>query len=215
MRLGETKIDNILNEKRLDLFLKRLFDILASGIGLLVLLIPMVILSIIIATTSKGGVFFKQERVGKGGKPFQILKFRSMVADAPQKGRAITTTNDARITKVGAWIRKYKLDELPQLINVLVGDMSLIGPRPEVMRYVAMYDERQREVLKVKPGITDLASIEYRDESDRLEASKDPEKTYVEEIMPKKLDLNLEYIENFNFFYDIKLIFRTLARIVE
>lgn len=208
-------VEKILERKKFQLVVKRLFDIIASGLGLVVLAIPMLIISIVIKLDSEGEVLFKQERVGLNGVPFKIFKFRTMVADAPSKGREITVGADSRITKVGNILRKAKLDELPQLINVFKGDMSLVGPRPEVPGYVAMYTPEQRSVLKVRPGITDLASIEYRDESKVLAEASDPEKTYIDEIMPHKLKLNMEYIENLGLFYDIGLIFRTFLAILK
>lgn len=208
-------VEKILERKKFQLVVKRLFDIIASGLGLVVLAIPMLIISLVIKLDSEGEVLFKQERVGLNGVPFKIFKFRTMVADAPSKGREITVGADSRITKVGNILRKAKLDELPQLINVFLGDMSLVGPRPEVPGYVAMYTPEQRSVLKVRPGITDLASIEYRDESKVLAEASDPEKTYIDEIMPHKLKLNMEYIENLGLFYDIGLIFRTFLAILK
>lgn len=208
-------VEKILERKKFQLVVKRLFDIIASGLGLVVLAIPMLIISLVIKLDSEGEVLFKQERVGLNGVPFKIFKFRTMVADAPSKGREITVGADSRITKVGNILRKAKLDELPQLINVFKGDMSLVGPRPEVPGYVAMYTPEQRSVLKVRPGITDLASIEYRDESKVLAEASDPEKTYIDEIMPHKLKLNMEYIENLGLFYDIGLIFRTFLAILK
>jgi lipopolysaccharide/colanic/teichoic acid biosynthesis glycosyltransferase len=195
--------------------LKRIFDFIASFLGIVILSPLFFIVSILILITSRGGVFFVQERVGKNGKTFKILKFRSMVTDAEKKGMQITTDQDNRITKIGKLIRKTKIDELPQLFNVLAGNMSFVGPRPEVPKYVELYTEEQRKVLSVKPGITDLASIEFRNENDMLKEQEDPEKKYIEEIMPAKLELNLVYIEKKSFFYDIKLIFKTLWRIVK
>ena len=196
-------------------FFKRLFDICASAFGILILTVPFIIVSIAIKIESKGPVIFKQERVGLNGKHFKIWKFRSMVVNAESKGLQITSKEDCRVTKVGKIIRKLKIDELAQLFNVLFGQMSFVGPRPEVPKYVEMYTEEQRKVLSVKPGITDLASIEYCDENNLLDSSEDPEKTYIEEIMPKKLALNIEYIEKAGFFYDIGLIFKTFARILK
>lgn len=197
------------------LFFKRIFDVVSSFIGLVILAIPMLIISLAIKLDDGGSVFFRQKRVGKDFKVFEILKFRTMVEDAPKKGRQITADGDYRITKVGHVLRKLKLDELPQLINVFLGQMSVVGPRPEVPKYVEMYDETQRQVLLIKPGITDLASIKYRSESEILAKAKDPEKVYIEEIMPHKLSLNLEYIEDMSFLYDIKLIFKTFGAIVK
>lgn len=197
------------------LFFKRIFDVVSSFIGLVILAIPMLIISLAIKLDDGGSVFFRQKRVGKDFKVFEILKFRTMVEDAPKKGRQITADGDYRITKVGHVLRKLKLDELPQLINVFLGQMSVVGPRPEVPKYVEMYDETQRQVLLIKPGITDLASIKYRSESEILAKAKDPEKVYIEEIMPHKLSLNLEYIDDMSFLYDIKLIFKTFGAIVK
>ena len=168
---------------------------------------------LLVAVTSPGGVFFRQERIGKDGRPFRIFKFRSMRKD--NAGLKITTGNDSRITPVGRFLRKSKIDELPQLINVLVGDMSFVGPRPEVADYVNLYTPYQRQVLLVRPGITGLASIRFRNENDLLTASDDPNRTYVEQIMPRKIDLDLEYIPHASVFYDIKLIFQTFAVVIK
>lgn len=196
-------------------FLKRCFDIFFSFFGITLLLWLFLIIAIAIKCSSKGPVLFKQERVGRYGKIFKIWKFRSMVVDAEAKGMQITTDGDNRITKVGKFIRKTKIDELPQLFNVLSGKMSFVGPRPEVPKYVEMYNEEQLRVLSVKPGITDLASIEYRNENDLLDGDDDPERKYIEEIMPAKLVLNLKYIEKAGFFYDIGLIFKTIGKVIK
>ncbi|MDE5549585.1 MAG: sugar transferase, partial [Clostridia bacterium] len=195
-------------------FFKRCFDIFFSLLGITLLLWLFLIIAIAIKCTSKGPALFKQERVGKNGETFKIWKFRSMVVNAESKGMQITTDGDNRITKVGKFIRKTKIDELPQLFNVLSGKMSFVGPRPEVPKYVALYNEEQQKVLSVKPGITDLASIEFRNENDLLDGDEDPEKKYIEEIMPSKLALNLKYIEKAGFFYDIGLIFKTIGRVI-
>lgn len=208
-------IDDYLDKRKPSLVIKRIFDIVMSLIGLIILGIPMIIIGIIIKLSSEGPVFYKQVRVGKSNKDFKILKFRTMIVDADKKGMQITVGRDPRITGIGHFLRKTKIDELPQLINVLKGEMSFVGPRPEVRKYVEMYDDYQKNVLKIKPGITDLASIEYRDESTLLGQSANPEKTYIEEIMPTKLKLNLKYMQEFSFFYDIKLILKTLVKIVE
>ena len=192
---------------------KRAFDILCSFLGLTVLSPVLLVVSVLVAVTSPGGVFFRQERIGKDGKPFRIFKFRSMRKD--NAGLKITTGNDSRITPVGRFLRKSKIDELPQLINVLVGDMSFVGPRPEVADYVNLYTPYQRQVLLVRPGITGLASIRFRNENDLLTASDDPNRTYVEQIMPRKIDLDLEYIPHASVFYDIKLIFQTFAVVIK
>lgn len=192
--------------------IKRLFDILASGIGIIILSPVLLIIALRIKTGSDGPIFFKQVRVGKDGKEFEILKFRTMVVDAEKMGRQITVGADNRITKVGGFLRKYKLDELPQLFNVFKGDMSLVGPRPEVPRYVKLYTEEQRKVLNVKPGITDLASIRYRDENELLGKAENPDEFYINTIMPDKLALNLEYINKSNVFYDIYIIIETIIK---
>jgi lipopolysaccharide/colanic/teichoic acid biosynthesis glycosyltransferase len=181
---------------------------------LIILLIPFLIISLIIIIDSRGGVFYKQVRVGKHGKDFKLFKFRSMRTDADKSGLLTVGGRDSRITKVGYYIRKYKVDELPQLINVFIGNMSLVGPRPEVRRYVDMYDDEQRRVLSVKPGITDYASIEYSNENEILGKATDPEKVYINEIMPAKLDLNLKYIREQGILTDLKIIFRTVLKII-
>ncbi|MDF2436726.1 MAG: wcaJ [Bacteroidota bacterium] len=194
--------------------MKRLFDIFFSLIGLIILFIPFLIISLIIMLDSKGGVFYRQVRVGKDGKDFRLFKFRSMRTDSDKAGLLTVGGRDSRITRSGYYIRKYKIDELPQLINVLTGDMSLVGPRPEVRRYVDMYNAQQKQVLSVKPGITDFASIEYSNENEILGKASDPEKVYIEEIMPHKLDLNLKYIRQQGILTDFKIIFKTIFKIV-
>jgi lipopolysaccharide/colanic/teichoic acid biosynthesis glycosyltransferase len=192
--------------------MKRLFDFFASLLGLIILSPLFIILALFVGLGSKGGVFYKQERVGKGNKTFLLYKFRSMIIDADKKGLLSIGKDgkDPRVTKVGYFIRKYKLDELTQLINVLKGDMSLVGPRPEVRKYVELYTEEQKQVLSVRPGITDIASIKFRNENDLLSQSTNPEEYYIKEIMPQKLALNLEYIKTRTFWRDIKLIFKTI-----
>ncbi|MVX65197.1 sugar transferase [Clostridium chromiireducens] len=191
---------------------KRIFDLVCSTLGLIVLSPVFIFISIRIKSGSDGPIFFKQIRVGEKSKEFEILKFRTMVVDAEKLGRQITVGNDSRITKIGAFLRKYKLDELPQLINVFKGDMSLVGPRPEVPRYVKLYDEKQIKVLEVKPGITDLASIRYRDENELLGEAENPDEFYINTIMPDKLALNLEYISRNNIFLDIYIILQTIIK---
>lgn len=163
---------------------------------------------------SSGGVFYLQERVGKGGKPFNLYKFRTMRPDSDKKGLLTVGSKDNRITKVGYTLRKLKLDELPQLLNVLIGDMSFVGPRPEVKKYVDLYTPEQAEILKVQPGITDYASIEYFSESDLLAQSGNPEETYVKEIMPAKIALNKQYLENPGIRTDVSIILKTLGKII-
>ena len=193
--------------------LKRSFDIFFSFFGLIILSPLFLLIFVLVKTDSKGPVIYKQTRVGKNGKDFAVLKFRSMKQDSDSKGLLTVGGKDPRITKTGYFIRKYKLDELPQLINVLKGDMSFVGPRPEVRKYVLLYNEIQKKVLNVKPGITDVASIKYRNENELLEGSDDPESFYIKEIMPVKLKMNLEYINDRSFFKDIKVIFNTLKTV--
>ena len=192
------------------------FDILLSGIGLIILSPIFLTLSIWIKLDSEGPVFYKQKRVGKDNVDFLLYKFRSMITDADKKGLLITVGGkDPRVTKSGYFIRKYKLDELPQLINVVWGDMSLVGPRPEVRKYVELYNNEQRKVLTVKPGITDYASIEYIDENKILGESDDPEKTYIEIIMPEKIRHNMKYINNKSLKEYFKIIFFTFMKILQ
>ncbi len=193
---------------------KRCFDIFLSFIGLITLSPVFILLSLIILLDSKGGVFYRQIRVGKNGVDFKLYKFRSMRTGSDAKGLLTVGGRDNRITRSGYLIRKYKLDELPQLINVLIGDMSLVGPRPEVRKYVNLYTNEQQKVLSVKPGITDYASIQYSNENDLLAKSADPEKTYIEEIMPHKLVLNMRYINEIGVLTDIKIILKTIKKIL-
>ena len=193
---------------------KRLFDLVAASVGLLALSPLFLVVAIAIRRSSPGPVFFRQVRVGRGGEPFSMFKFRTMRPDAERVGGQLTVGADPRITPIGHTLRKYKLDELPQLINVVLGDMSLVGPRPEVPRYVALYDERQRRVLDVRPGITDPASIAYRDENALLAGADDPEATYVAEVMPAKLEINLGYLERRSLLRDVGVILQTLAAVV-
>lgn len=194
--------------------MKRLFDIFASGCGLLVLTPLFLLLAIWIKVDSKGPIFYKQKRVGRNNKDFYLLKFRSMRVGSDKKGLITVGERDPRITRSGYFIRKYKLDELPQLINVFCGDMSLVGPRPEVRKYVDMYTSEQMKVLSVRPGITDLASIRYRNENELLAMAENPDQYYVDVIMQDKLRINLEYVANHSFWYDIKLIFNTFWVII-
>ena len=195
--------------------MKRSFDFLASGLGLIVLSPLFLILAVWIKLDSKGPVFYRQVRVGRHNKDFRIFKFRSMRVGA-DKGSLVTIGGrDPRVTKSGYWIRKFKLDELPQLINVFIGDMSLVGPRPEVRHYVDYWTPEQMHVLDVRPGITDPASIKFRNENELMEQAEDPEKYYIEVIMQEKIKLYLEYVEKHNFFYDLGLIFKTFWVIVK
>ena len=189
---------------------KRLFDIVCSSAGLIVLSPLLVVVAALVKLGDGGPVFFLHERVGRGFRPFNVIKFRTMVTDAPGRGLSITRGGDPRITRLGAYLRKSKLDELPQLVNVLKGEMSLVGPRPEVMKYVEAFREDFDEVLKVRPGITDYASIMFRDEEEVLRQSDDPETMYINSVLPKKLGLNKHYIRNAGVFEDVKILFRTL-----
>lgn len=190
--------------------IKRLFDIFFSLIGIIILLPVFIIISLLIILDSKGGIFYAQERIGKNEKPFKLYKFRTMKTDSEKKGLLTIGSKDNRVTKVGYYLRKSKVDELPQLFNVLIGNMSLVGPRPEVKQYTIMYSAEQKKVFSVRPGITDYASIAYRNENELLSHSNKPEKTYIETIMPDKLKLNLKYIAEQNLVTDIKIIFKTI-----
>ena len=194
--------------------MKRAFDIISSGLGLIVLSPLFIILAIWIKADSKGPVFYRQTRVGRGNRDFRLFKFRSMRPDSDKLGLITVGGRDPRVTRSGYFIRKYKLDELPQLINVFKGDMSLVGPRPEVRKYVDMYTPQQMRVLSVRPGITSLASIRYRNENDILAAAPDPDRCYIEQVMPDKLAIDLQYVDKATFANDIKLIFSTFKEII-
>lgn len=195
--------------------MKRVFDFCASGIGLVLLSPLFLVLSVWIKLDSNGPVFYRQVRVGRHNKDFRIFKFRSMLVGS-DKGSLVTIGgHDPRITRVGYFIRKFKIDELPQLINVFIGDMSLVGPRPEVRHYVDYWTPEQMRILSVRPGITDPASIKFRNENELMEKAEDPESFYIEVIMQEKLKLYLEYIENHTFFTDIVLIFKTFSTIIK
>jgi lipopolysaccharide/colanic/teichoic acid biosynthesis glycosyltransferase len=195
--------------------IKRCFDIVFSVIGVILLSPIFLGIWLLVVMDSRGGGFYRQTRVGKNGIDFRLWKFRTMSVGA-DKGSLLTVGGrDSRITRVGYHLRRFKLDELPQLFNVFSGDMSLVGPRPEVRKYVDLYSVEQRKVLSVKPGITDYASIEFVNENDLLATSSDPEKTYIEEIMPLKLQLNLNYIQDQSLMVDIGIILRTIKRILE
>jgi len=182
---------------------------------MLLLFLPFgILISFIILFTSKGGVFYVQKRVGRNRKEFNLLKFRTMYKDSDKSGKLTIGISDDRITYIGYFLRKYKLDEFPQFINVLIGEMSVVGPRPEVKEYVDKYNESQLDVLKVKPGITDLASLEYFNENYILGNESDPEKTYLDEVMPAKIELNKKYISNSSIFQDFKIVWRTFKKII-
>lgn len=192
---------------------KRPFDLVCALLGMLVLLPLFIPVAIAVKLGSPGPVFFRQERVGRFGVPFRIFKFRTMRVDAEQRGPQVSRGGDPRITAVGGFLRKYKLDELPQLLNVIRGEMSLVGPRPEVPRYVAAYPEAYREILSVRPGITDFAAIEYRDENELLRSADNPEAVYIETILPAKITLYQRYLREQSFGTDLRLIVQTLTKI--
>ncbi|NCA76538.1 MAG: sugar transferase [Alphaproteobacteria bacterium] len=191
----------------------RFFDLFFSVAGVILLLPLFLIISLWIVATSRGGIFFRQLRVGKNGRDFYLLKFRTMKPDSEQGGKLTIGSRDPRITAAGMFLRKFKLDELPQLFNVINGEMSLVGPRPEVRKYVELYSAEQQTVLQVKPGITDYASIAYMDENTLLGRSADPERTYIETIMPEKIRLNMKYIENQGLSAYFKILILTLLHI--
>ncbi|MBL7962510.1 MAG: sugar transferase [Flavobacteriales bacterium] len=193
--------------------MKRLFDILVSAATLLVLWPLLLVLAVVVAAGSPGGAFFRQDRVGRGGRVFRLLKFRSMRPGSEAQGQLTVGGRDPRITGVGHFLRRTKLDELPQLWNVLVGDMSLVGPRPEVPRYVALYTAEQRRVLELRPGLTGPASIAYINENEVLGRSSDPERTYITEVMPAKLALDLAYVQRHGLWTDLGILWRTCRRL--
>lgn len=196
------------------MLIKRIFDLVSSGIGIILLSPLLLVIALCIKLDSKGPIIFKQVRVTQFGREFKIFKFRTMKVNSESQGQ-LTVGKDSRITKVGNILRKTKLDELTQLFNVFWGDMSLVGPRPEVPKYVALYTEEQREILKVKAGITDYASIYFSDENELLEGKKNPEQYYIDEIMPKKIEMNKKYIQEISVITDIKIIFLTILKILK
>lgn len=196
------------------MIIKRLVDIIASSVGLIVLSPFLLIIAVALKIDSAGLVFFRQIRVGQFGKPFRIFKFRTMVSQAEKLGPQVSSGDDPRITRVGRVLRKYKLDELPQLINVLKGEMSFVGPRPEVPRYVEAYKDDYLEILTVKPGITDFASLEFKDENELLKNAEDPEKKYLEEILPVKIGFYRKYLKEQSLKTDLTLILKTLLSII-
>lgn len=209
LQWSEEKYNTLLRHKRLTLACKRCFDIVLSGIGLLLLSPALLLLSIAIKTDSKGPVFYRQTRVGRNNRDFQILKFRTMVVDSDKIGPPLTVQDDPRITRVGRFIRKYRLDEFSQLFNVFAGSMSLVGPRPEVRKYVDAYKPEYMATLLVRPGITAPASIAFKDEGELLRGSEHPEQDYIEKILPGKMELNLKYIRELSFWRDIRILFNT------
>ena len=209
------EIAALLARRRPQLIAKRVMDIAISAAALCVLWPVFLLIALAIVIDDPGPVFYRQVRVGRGGRPFRIFKFRTMVVDADKKGLSITVGRDSRITRVGAFLRKTKLDELAQLLNVLCGQMSFVGPRPEVPRYVELYTPYQRQVLLVRPGITDYASIAYRSENDLLAAADDPERMYIDEIMPAKIELNMKYLHEISPLADIRLILSTVVAVIK
>ncbi|MGN0759716.1 MAG: sugar transferase [Candidatus Ventricola sp.] len=208
------EIAALLARRRPQLIAKRVMDIAISAAALCVLWPVFLLIALAIVIDDPGPVFYRQVRVGRGGRPFRIFKFRTMVVDADKKGLSITVGRDSRITRVGAFLRKTKLDELAQLLNVLCGQMSFVGPRPEVPRYVELYTPYQRQVLLVRPGITDYASIAYRNENDLLAGADDPEKMYIETIMPDKIELNMKYLREISPLADLRLILKTVIAVI-
>lgn len=203
----------ILKTKTASLVMKRVFDITVSLFMILFLLLPMAVIAVLIKTTSKGPVIYKQVRVTTFGKEFRIWKFRSMRTDADAKGELLTVGEDNRITKVGKFLRKFRLDELPQIFHVLSGKMSIVGTRPEVPKFTDQYTDEMLATLLMPAGVTSLASIRFKDEAELLVDAKDVDKAYMEVILPEKMKYNLEYLRNFTFFGDIKLIFKTVAEV--
>ena len=195
--------------------MKRIFDIVTSSVILLIFFPVGILISLAITMESRGGVFYRQERIGRYGIPFKVFKFRTMKVDSEKLGTLTVGMKDNRITAVGVFLRKLKLDEFPQFINVLVGQMSIVGPRPEVKEYVDLYSEEQRKVLDVKPGITDYASLEYFKENELLGKSDNPRQTYIDEIMPAKLELNKKYLTNPTIIEDIKIMWKTFLKMVK
>ena len=209
------ELAGVLEKRKMQLAMKRAMDIVISGGALLVLWPALALVALAIRIDDPGPVFYRQVRVGRNGKEFRIFKFRTMVVDADKKGLQITVGRDNRITRMGAFLRRTKLDELAQLINVFLGDMSFVGPRPEVPKYVNLYTPYQRQVLLVRPGITDYASIAYRNENDLLAGAEDPERMYIDVIMPDKIELNMKYLREISPLADLKLIFGTIAAVVK
>lgn len=208
-------IADVLARRKPQLIAKRTMDIVLSACALAVLWPLLLLIALAIWIDDPGPVFYRQVRVGRNGKTFRIFKFRSMVMDADKKGLAITVGRDSRITRVGAVLRKTKLDELAQLLNVFLGQMSFVGPRPEVPKYVELYTPYQRQVLLVRPGITDYASIAYRNENDLLAGAPNPEAMYIEQIMPDKIELNMKYLREISPLADIRLILKTIVAVIK
>ncbi len=215
MQNDEVKVYyELLEKKKADLFFKRFFDIIFASILIVVLAIPMAVVAILVKTDSEGPVFFRQQRVTAGGKVFRIFKFRTMTVNDNSKNSQVTSGSDSRITKVGHKLRKLRLDEMPQLFNVITGDMTFVGTRPEVERFVEKYTPEMYATLLMPAGITSMTSIEFRNEEEILEKADDVEKAYIEEVLPQKMKINLNYIEKFNFFYDLYVMLLTVIKVV-
>lgn len=216
MKCDEVKVYyDILSRKKGSLVLKRIFDIVVGVILLILLAIPMLVIAVMIKMDSKGPVFYRQERVTRYGKKFRIHKFRTMVNNADQIGSAVTVGGDSRITKVGAKIRDYRLDELPQVFDVISGNMSFVGTRPEATKYVEKYSNEMMATLLLPAGITSEASIRYKDEADLLSVADDVDQVYIEKVLPKKMKYNLESIEKFSFIKELILMFKTILAVVK
>lgn len=205
---------DILEKKRASLIFKRAFDLFVSVILLVFLIIPIIVIAIAVKCDSKGPVMFRQERVTKYGRHFRIYKFRTMVVNAESLGSMVTTDSDSRVTRIGRKLRKYRLDELPQVFNVLGGSMTVVGTRPEVPKYVDMYEDSYYATLLLPAGITSLASIMYKDEEKLLASNEDPDEVYIGQILPEKMKYNLEYLEHFGFLSDIGLMFKTVKEVL-
>ena len=206
---------DLLKAKQGQLWVKRAFDVCMASVLLLFAALPMTVIAVLIATDSPGGVFFRQKRVTSYGRIFRIHKFRTMCKDADKKGTAVTVSGDARVTKIGAFLRKYRLDELPQLLDVLAGDMSFVGTRPEVPEYVKKYTKEMRATLLLPAGITSEASIAYKDEAELLDGAEDPDAVYVNQILPAKMEYNLKSIREFSLFNDAKTMLRTVLEVLK
>ncbi len=205
----------ILKEKTLHLVIKRCFDILCSIILMAVLFVPMIFIAVCIKIDSPGNVFFRQTRVTQYGKTFRIFKFRTMVSEAENLGPQVTCKNDIRVTRIGRVLRKFRIDEIPQLINILLGHLSFVGTRPETIKYTDAYTDEMKATLLLPAGVTSLASIKFKDEAEILNKLKNVEDTYINFILPKKMEYNLEYIKSFNFFYDLKIMFQTVIAVIK
>ena len=203
-----------LKKKKAGLFCKRLFDVLVASVMFLVLLPVLIIIAFLIVTDSRGGIFYRQERVTQYGRKFKIFKFRTMVANADKIGTQVTVSNDSRVTKVGEKLRKYRLDELPQLINIILGDMTFVGTRPESTYYVKQYTPEMYATLLLPAGVTSEASIKYKDEAELLDKADDVDRVYIEEVLPEKMKYNLLSVRNFGFFREIMIMIRTVIAVV-